>query len=132
LDYYKDERDIEAVITGFEQCTTEKDKFTHLSHLTVAVYYLRQSTPDEAFQRMRSGLFRFLDYHRVARGKYKEELTRNWIAIIQRVLEELKADDSLLMVTNTVLERLGDSRIITEVRSQRSEVGGQKSESSDS
>src|SRR5258705_11568336 len=111
MDYYKDEHEIEAVVAGFEQCTTEKDKFTHLSHLTVAVYYLRQSTHDEAFQRMRSGLFHFLDHHGVGRGKYKEELTRNWITLIQGVLEEMNSDDSLLLVTNAVLERLGNSRI---------------------
>ena len=111
--YYKDEHEIEAVVAGFEQCATAKDKFTHLSHLTVAVYYLRRSTPEEAFQKMRSGLFRFLDYHGVDRAKYREDLTRNWIALVQSVLEDMKPDDSLLVVTNVVLERLGDPRLIT-------------------
>jgi hypothetical protein len=61
---------------------------------------------------MRSGLLRFVDYHGVGRAKYKEELTRNWIALVQSVLKEMKAEDSLLAVTNAVLERLGDSRLI--------------------
>jgi hypothetical protein len=113
LDYYKDEHEIEAVVAGFQQCTTSKDKFSHLSHLTVAVCYLKQSTPEEAFEKMRDGLLRFLDHHGVGRAKYKEELTRNWIALVQRVLEETNPDDSLLLVTNLVLERLCNSRLVT-------------------
>jgi hypothetical protein len=112
MDYYKEEHEIEAVVTGFEECTTGKEHFTHLSHLTVAVYYLRQSTPEEALQKMRDGLVRFLDYHGVARAKYKEELTRNWIALTQSVLDELNSDHSLLLATNAVLERLSDPRLL--------------------
>lgn len=112
-DHYQTEKEIEAVVAGFEQCTTGKDEFTHLSHLTVAVYYLRYSTPDQAFQQMRSGLFRFLDHHGVGRTKYNETLTRSWITLIQSVIEQMNPDVSLVAVTNEVLERLGDSRIAT-------------------
>jgi hypothetical protein len=105
------EQEIEAVVAGFEQCTTGIDEFTHLSHLTVAVYYLRRSAPDETFQKMRSGLLRFLDHHGVGRTKYKEQLTRSWITLIQTVIEQMDRDLSLVTVTNAVLERLGDLRI---------------------
>ena len=110
-DRYQTQKEIDAVVRGFEQCTTDKDEFTHLSHLTVAVYYLRTSTPEETFQTMRTGLFRFLDHHGVGRGKYNEELTRSWLAVIQRLIEQMDPDLSLLAVTNAVLERFGDSRI---------------------
>ena len=109
--HYQTEQEIEAVVAGFEQCTTGKEKFTHLNHLTVAVYYLRRSTPDEAFQKMRSGLLRFLDHHGVGRTKYKEKVTRSWITVIQTVIEQMDRDLSLVAVTNAVLERLGDLRI---------------------
>lgn len=115
MDYYKTDQEIEAVVTGFEQYTTAKEEFTHLSHLTVAVYYLRCSTSDEAFQKMRSGLFRFLDHHGVGRAKYNEQLTLNWITLIQTVIEQMDPDLSLPAVTNAVLERLGDSRLPQEV-----------------
>jgi len=111
VDCYKDEQEIHAVVAGFEQCTTGKDEFTHRSHLTVAVYYLRNSNSEEAVQKMRAGLFCFLDHHAVNRAKYKEDLTRNWIALVQQVMET-KADLSLLAVTNAVLAQLGDSRIV--------------------
>ena len=113
-DHYQNEQEIEAVVSGFETCTTGKDEFTHRSHLTVAVYYLYNSTPEQAFEKMRSGLFRFLDHHGVGPAKYNEQLTRSWITLIQNVIAQMKPDISLLAMTNVVLERLGDSRISIE------------------
>ena len=110
-DHYLNEQEIDAVVAGFEECTTGKDEFTHLSHLTVAVYYLRNSSPDQAFEKMRSGLFRFLEHHGVGRTKYNEQLTLSWLTLIQSVIEQMDPNLSLLAVTNAVLERLGDSRI---------------------
>ena len=109
--YYKNEQEIESVVAGFEQCTTGKEEFTHVSHLTVATWYLRHSTPDKAFEKMRDGLFRFLDHHGIDRAKYKEELTHSWITLIQTVIAQMDQDLALLEVTNVVLERLGDARL---------------------
>lgn len=114
---YQTEQEIEAVVAGFENCTTSPDKFKHREHLTVAICYLRSSTPEEAFQKMRTGLFRFLDTHGVGRAKYGEQLTLSWITLIQSVLEQMKPDLSLVDATNAVLARLGDSRIAIEGKS---------------
>jgi len=115
--YYHNEQEIEAVVTGFEKCTTGKEDFTHLSHLTVATWYLRHSTPEQAFQRMRSGLLRFLDHHGVGRTKFNEQLTLNWINLIQKTIEEMNPDLSLLQVTNIVIDRLGNSRVVIDASS---------------
>jgi hypothetical protein len=109
--HYKTEQEIEAVVAGFEQCTTAPDDFKHREHLTVAVCYLRNSTHDEALQKMCSGLLRFLDHHGVGRATYNEQLTRSWITLIQRVIEQMNPNTSLVEVTNVVLQRFGDSRI---------------------
>ena len=109
--YYNNEQEIEAVVTGFEKCTTGKEDFTHLSHLTVATWYLRHSTPDEAFEKMRAGLFRFLDHHGIGRAKYKEQLTRDWIALIQGVIEKMDPETNLINATNVVIDRLGNFRV---------------------
>lgn len=123
VDYYQNAQEIEAVVAGFEQCVTGKDEFTHLSHLTVAVYYLRNSTPDEAFQKMRDGLFRFLDHHGVGRIKYNEQLTLSWITLIQSVIEQMNPNASLVESTNVVLQRFGDSRIaVDEGRANRQDA----------
>jgi len=113
-DHYQSEQEIHAVVAGFEQCTTAKDGFTHLSHLTVAAYYLSTSTPEEAFQKMRYGLLRFLDHHCVGLTKYKDELTRAWIEQVQSVVEQVDSAASLVAITNTVLDRLATIRITLE------------------
>ena len=113
--HYQNEQEIDAVVVGFEQCTTGKDEFTHLNHLTIAVYYLRNLTPDQGFEKMRSGLFRFLDHHGVGRAKYDERLTLLWLTLIQSLIENMDPDLSLLAVTNSVLKHFGDSRISVEV-----------------
>lgn len=110
--HYQTEQEIDAVVAGFEQCATAKDEFTHLSHLTVAVYYLRHATPDQALEKMRAGLFRFLDHHGVGRAKYDDQLTLSWLKLVQNTIEQIHTDRSQLAMTNEVLDRLGDSRIL--------------------
>ena len=109
--HYQNFQEIEAVVAGFEACTTPKDGFTHLSHLTVATFYLHTSTPELAFEKMRVGLFRFLDHHAVDRSKYNERVTRAWLQQIQNVIEQSDSASSLVSLTNIVLERLGTFRL---------------------
>jgi hypothetical protein len=108
---FQNEQEIEAVVTGFESCTTGVDDFSHRDHLTVAVWYLHNSTPEEAFQKMCSGLLRFLDHHEVGRAKYDEALTMKWIRLIRDTIDEMNPDLSLLEVTNVVVDRFGSSRL---------------------
>jgi hypothetical protein len=106
--HYQTEKEIEEVVQGFESCTTGVDNFKHREHLAVAVWYLRNSSPEEAFQEMCTGLLRFLDHHGVSREPYNEELTRAWVNLIQRTLDQMDPELSLLEATNMVVERLGD------------------------
>lgn len=108
--HFRNEQEIEAVVKGFESCSTGVDDFSHLDHLTVAVWYLRDSTPEKAFQKMCSGLLRFLDHHGVGRAKYDERLTMKWITLIQGAIEEMEPDLSLLEVTNIVIDRFASFR----------------------
>lgn len=109
---YQTEAEIAAVVQGFESCTTGKDDFPHSKHLAVAVWYLRDSTVEQAFERMRAGLLRFLNHHSIGQGIYKEELTRAWINLVQSELEGLDHNLSLVTITNTVIERLGDPKTV--------------------
>jgi hypothetical protein len=110
-DYYQTEKEIRDVVAGFESCTTGKDDFSHRSHLTVAVWYLRISTPEQAFKKMCSGLLRFLDHHALGRSIYNEPVTLAWINLIQTVIETYP-DFSLLEMTNIVVERLSNTRVV--------------------
>ena len=111
---YQSEAEIAAVVEGFEKCTTDKADFTHLSHLTVATYHLRNSSPEEALQKVRRGLLRFLDHHGIGQTKYKERLTQAWMERVQSVIEQMEPDASLVAVTNEVIVRLSDSRMTIE------------------
>jgi len=110
-DCYQSVEEIAAVVRGFEDCTTPKDQFTHKSHLTVATYYLCNSTADETFAKMRVGLLRFLNHHGVDPAKYNDRVTRAWIEQVQNVSERMGPAATLLAITNAVLDRLGDSQI---------------------
>jgi hypothetical protein len=100
---YSSETEIEDVVRGFETCETDKTAFKHREHLTVAVWYLQTLDTKTAVERMRTGLFRFLDHHGVAREKYSEEVTVFWIEFIAGKLIELGPEISLLDQCNYVL-----------------------------
>ncbi len=114
MGHYQSEQEIEAVVEGFESCITGVDDLKHRDHLAVAVWYLCKSTPEQAFQKMCSGLLRFLDHHAVGRAKYDERLTMKWIRLIQDAIEEMNPELSLLEVTNIVIERFGDLRVVVD------------------
>lgn len=111
MEPYQSAQEIEAVVEGFERCTTGVDDFSHRDHLTMAVWYLRDGTPEEAFRKMCSGLLRFLDHHGVGRTKYDEELTMKWIRVISDAIHELEPNLSLLEVTNIVIDRFARYRV---------------------
>ncbi len=110
-DYFRTEQEIEALVSGFESCTSSKEEFTHLSHLTVATYYLCNSTPEESFEKMRTGLLRFLTHHGVDRAKYSDRVTRAWIEQIRQICELMNQDSSLVEMVNKVIADLGTARI---------------------
>ena len=110
-DYFKTNQEIEAVVSGFENCTTSKEEFTHLSHLTVATYYLCHSTPEESFEKMRSGLLRFLTHHGVDSAKYSDRVTWAWIKRIREVRQLADKDSSLVEIVNRVIADLRQARI---------------------
>jgi hypothetical protein len=118
MDYYHNEKEIEAVVQGFESCTTGKGEFKHGSHLTVAVWYLSHSTPEKALQQIRTGLFRFLDHHGVGREKYNETLTVFWIKLVENAISKMDLQTSLLHKTNTIVECLADPRVVFEYYSE--------------
>jgi GNAT superfamily N-acetyltransferase len=109
---YQTEAEIESVVQGLESCTTGKDDFPHRKHLVVAVWYLRHSTVEAAFAKMRASLLRFLEHHGLDRGIYKEELTRAWIDLVQTELDQLDPTVPLVTATNTIIERLTDVQAV--------------------
>jgi len=120
--HYQTAEEIEAVVSGFENCTTSKEEFTHLSHLTVAAYYICNSTAEESFEKMRSGLLRFLKHHGVNTAKYSDRVTRAWIEQIRQVCELTNQDSSLVEMVNKVIAELGNARTAIERNDEAGEV----------
>ena len=112
--HYQTAEEVEAVVSGFENCTSSKEEFTHLSHLTVATYYLCNSTPEESFEKMRSGLLRFLKHHGVNTAKYSDRVTRAWLEQVHQVCELMNQQASLVVIVNKVIADLGKARISIE------------------
>jgi hypothetical protein len=106
---YDSEDEIEKVVRDFESCVTAKTGFHHREHLTVAVWYLQTLSREEAVERMRSALLRFLDHHGVDRKKYSEEVTVFWVDAIASQLEEIGADVALVGKCNQVIGRLSSN-----------------------
>ena len=100
---YESDIEIEKVVRGFETCETDAASFKHPQHLAVAVWYLHTMNRDDALNRMRSGLLRFLHHHGVDKGKYSESVTIFWIDKIAQRLHELGPNASLVEKCNTVL-----------------------------
>lgn len=102
------ESDIMAVVHGFENCTTDKTEFKHREHLIVAVVYLQDG---DAVQRLKAGLFKFLDHHGVPRKKYSESVTRYWMDQVATKLASLPSDANLVEKCTHVLSALGVSAV---------------------
>jgi hypothetical protein len=118
---YQSEMEIENIVRGFETCKTDADDFRHPEHLAVAVWYVHTIGRDAALDRMRAGLFRFLDHHGVEKGKYSEEITVFWIDRVAQRLKQLGPEISLVEKCNTIVDSPDfGPRIFAEERGSRS------------
>ncbi|HSD47963.1 MAG TPA: hypothetical protein VLB87_15150 [Pyrinomonadaceae bacterium] len=100
---YDTEEEIEAVVRGFETCTTPGDDFHHREHLVVAVCYLQTLSREQAVDRMRSGLLRFLEHHGEDTKKYSEEVTVFWIDAVASHLGGMESGTPLVEKCNQII-----------------------------
>jgi hypothetical protein len=117
-EHYKSESEIQAVIHGFEACSTAAADFTHCAHLTVAAWYLTDDSVGGALQKMRASIFRFVDHHQVGRAKYNETITLFWLKAVESFLQRSGRGQPLLQRVNGLIEALGDSRLVFEYYSR--------------
>jgi hypothetical protein len=114
MSHYENESEIEKIVRGFEWCRTAADDFKHADHLAVAAWYLRHSSEEAALAKMREGLLRFLTYHGKGTQKYNETITLFWLKRVSTSLDRTNAELSWLAAVNSVIESLGNSRLIFE------------------
>jgi hypothetical protein len=106
---YQTEDQIDDVVRGFESCTTDKSDFKHQHHLTVAVSYLRELTLEQAINKMREALLRFVDHHQVDRRKYNETITVFWFQIVAEAMRTMPANVRGVEQCNRVIERFSNA-----------------------
>lgn len=103
--------EVEELVRKFESCELADSDFNHGAHLTVALFYVSSLTVEEALERMREGLFRFLDHYDVDRQKYNETITVFWIRVVHSFLDG-RNPGHIADLTNELVEKHGDAKII--------------------
>ncbi len=117
---YGSEGELEAVVRGFESCATPPAEFTHAAHLIVALCYLRGSrlTVPQASERLRAGLYRFLDHNGVDRQKYHETITLFWLKRVRGFLDRADGARPAAELVNEMIELCGDAKLVNDYYSQ--------------
>ncbi|HKQ54103.1 MAG TPA: hypothetical protein VJT74_17130 [Pyrinomonadaceae bacterium] len=113
--------EIEAVVRGFESCTTPPAEFKHASHLIVALCYLHDSrlTIAEAAERLRAALYRYLDHNGVDRLKYNETITIFWLRRVRAFLDGATQTRTTAELAAELLERYsGGAKLVNDYYSQ--------------
>lgn len=122
--------EIEEVVRGFESCGTDKEDFTHARHLTVAAWYLTRHPFEQAAEKMRSGLFHFLDHHEVPGEKYNETITLFWLKVVNAFVIGQRGTSSsarkgptltneqMLSLVNQLIQVFQDTRLVFEYYSE--------------
>jgi hypothetical protein len=99
--------EVEAFVHSFEDCSLPRPEWTHGKHLLVALWYTRNHGREKASELMRSGILRYIEVHGARKGGYHETITRAWIAVIERFLNE-RGRDGQLPVSTLAAELLAD------------------------
>jgi len=94
--------DVGTVVRKFEQCEYLPGEFTHAHHLAVAAWYLRENSPHQTLEKLRSSLLHFTAHHKVK--AYHETITRFWIEIVALSLASSSAESPINEV-NQFLQR---------------------------
>jgi hypothetical protein len=77
--------EILILVDRLERCLLSPTEFHHRDHLTVAVTYLYAAELEDALNKMRSTLLRFVAHH--GGNRYHETLTRFWLIQAETYLD---------------------------------------------
>jgi len=116
--HFRSEADIVALVESFESCALPPDAFKHADHLAVVAWYLKSTSERDATDRMRAGLYRFLDAHVGDRQKYHETITVFWVKLVKKFLERMDKECEFSELVNELAEHYGDSKLVFEYYSR--------------
>lgn len=103
---YKAEIEIINLVKSFENCTISRDDWRHAEHLTVGLHYLLSDDFENAYRKMREGIFNLLRAFEIDFSKempYHETLTVFWLRTIEE-FKNSKNNGLLLDLYNELVE----------------------------
>jgi hypothetical protein len=87
---FRTNEEIFSLVRRFNDRTLPRAEWTHVAHLTVALWYLLEFDWTEATERVRRGIKRYNAAHDIAAtptGGYHETLTLFWLNVVRAFLE---------------------------------------------
>ena len=96
--------------SAFEACTVAPSQFNHAAHVRLAYVYLVESDVEQAVQRMREALLRFLEHNGIPRSKFHETITRAWVLAVRHFMDRSTSASSDNFITRN--QELLDTRIM--------------------
>jgi hypothetical protein len=109
---YMTAEEIEEVVRKFETYAFDPSEFNHPEHLIVALLYLKGASVEEALERMRRSLFRFLAHHQIQENVYHETITLFWLKLVRGFLSQADDARTLVEIANDLIQTHGDSHLI--------------------
>lgn len=113
---YAAEHEIIELVQAFEDCTLARSEWTHAAHLTIALWYLIHS-PFTATEKIRCGIQRYNHAHSIEltlNDGYHETITLFWVHLIRIYLSHININDSLLKLTNQLIDHYADPSVLFE------------------
>jgi uncharacterized protein (UPF0128 family) len=111
--FYLDEAAVEEVVRGFESCELPPAEFDHRAHLAVALCYLLRSTDEEARERIRAGIARYVRAHGINPRLYHETLTVFWLRRVRAFVERASmVGRTRVEMANGLAVECGGSRLV--------------------
>ena len=97
--------EVRALVLAFEDTSLPYRQWTHAAHLTVGLWYRLWYGPDEAMNRMRTGLRRYNAAHanEPMRVGYHETITRFWLWVIDEYVRETDVGGSIADFANALI-----------------------------
>lgn len=96
--YYNSDEEIRQLVESFEECSFHPAEFRHHQHLAVALWYVRQLPPEEAENRMTSGIRRLAEAY--GKSGYHETITLFWLHVVSDFAAKAEAEAPLAAIAN--------------------------------
>lgn len=103
---------IEQLVSDFESGALPPSEFHHAQHLAVALWYVTHYRWDEAVDRFRAGIMRYLGHHDVDPTKYHETVTLFWLHAVATFAADENADAEIAAKSDRLVAAWGDAKAI--------------------